>query len=459
MGVLFSRTGNRHRAGKKSIKIELLLESLSSLERLLLLVALTLLLALVWKIAAEPITDYDSVWYHLPAIAQWYQSGTFSFPDWLKTDQTGRYPYDWEVLYSMFLLPVGDDSLIMLPNVIIWCFLGLSMYCTSIRLGARRDMSLSCAVLVLACPAVLRQVNTARVDLALAAFIIASFYFLLAFATSATELNLLFFLVSLGMLLGIKTSGLVYGSCLLVLLLWVLVCKTYSRRSRADLSKLLTSAPVWFGCCLGALLGGFWYLKNWIELGNPIGYVAVRIGKVMLFPGVLKYSAIHTTSLAHMFNFGEARHWAVLLRCCNSEFGLSLLVIVLSIATGIVWRVISSARKDISTDFGRVGLLFLGLAILGFFFWNTPYSADNVHRNFPVIQGWIANPLRYAIGLFSYLGITSAVLVSNTPLSGRWIIGVATVIAGVVALDGVLHLHLLAQWRCLLLWLQDPASF
>src|SRR5207249_3222632 len=74
--------------------------------------------------AVTPITDYDSLAYHLPTTAQWVYSrrlhrlGQFaSLVRW--------YPFDWEAVETVFLLPFGEDVAVVLPNLVAWVVLGL----------------------------------------------------------------------------------------------------------------------------------------------------------------------------------------------------------------------------------------------------------------------------------------------------------------------------------------------
>jgi hypothetical protein len=95
----------------------------SNLEKLILGIIAITGLVLLWGIMTCPITDYDSLAYHLPTMAQWYQTGTFPLLE--QFHQISRYPYNWEVLCTLFLYPLGgNDLLVALPNLIAWADVG-----------------------------------------------------------------------------------------------------------------------------------------------------------------------------------------------------------------------------------------------------------------------------------------------------------------------------------------------
>ncbi|MBO3459981.1 hypothetical protein G7B40_011165 [Aetokthonos hydrillicola Thurmond2011] len=85
--------------------------------------------------AVQPIIDSDSLWYHLPSMARWYQDFSFTkLPEFARftaatsmVEQIGYYPYTWEAFCTLFILPFKEDFLVTLPNLIAWVMLGLSI--------------------------------------------------------------------------------------------------------------------------------------------------------------------------------------------------------------------------------------------------------------------------------------------------------------------------------------------
>src|SRR5437667_6894993 len=138
------------------------------MERALLVVAAIMALSLLARVAMTPISDVDSLGYHLPAMATWYQHG--SFVELEGFSFVARYPFSWEVLSGLFAMPFREDFLVAAPNLVAWSVFGLSIFLVSLVLGARRPEALTAALLALGMPIVREQMTTMHVDLALGAF-------------------------------------------------------------------------------------------------------------------------------------------------------------------------------------------------------------------------------------------------------------------------------------------------
>jgi len=82
--------------------------------------------SLLLRFAAQPITENDSLGYHLPPMARWVQAGALVSIE--RNDQAAYYPYGWELLGTLFLLPLREDFLVTSANVIAWAMLGLATY-------------------------------------------------------------------------------------------------------------------------------------------------------------------------------------------------------------------------------------------------------------------------------------------------------------------------------------------
>ena len=158
----------------------------------------------------RPIIDWDLLWYHLPNMAIWYQTGSFDMMSPtgdIGFDQALRYPYDWEALCSLFLFPMGEDFLVALPKLLAWVLWGLAIYATSVRIGATRIHSLCAASLALTMPFVVLEVNTLHIDIALAAFVALAVYFMFCYASSRSLVDLALVVLSMAMVCGIKRAA------------------------------------------------------------------------------------------------------------------------------------------------------------------------------------------------------------------------------------------------------------
>ncbi|MBF2028660.1 MAG: hypothetical protein IGS48_18165, partial [Oscillatoriales cyanobacterium C42_A2020_001] len=155
-------------------------------------IALTGVVLLI-KLFTEVIIDYDSLWYHLPIMARWYQEGSFvrldeflNSGDWV-SDAISYYPFNWEILCILFVMPFQEDALVALPNLVAYAILGLSIYLLSLSIGASRLYSMAGACLVLTIPLIIQHVNSLHVDLPFAAFFMVALYFVISFNRSRSS--------------------------------------------------------------------------------------------------------------------------------------------------------------------------------------------------------------------------------------------------------------------------------
>ncbi len=414
---------------------------LPACDKLIVCFIATFALALTWRSATIPVSDFDSLRYHLPAVASWYQGQSFTFPDWMSPEQWSRYSYNWEVLSALFVVPFGDDFLASMPNVLAWLLQGLSIYCLSTRLGARRTYGLAYSLLVLCTMVVLRQVNTLHVDLALSAFFIAALYYLVALRKSPAQRNLRLLLICMAMMCGIKSSGLVYAGILLLASIFIVGSKMYATSCTGSIKRMVNwriAGTVIFS----AFLGTSWYCNNIAEMGNPLGYVEIRLGNQLLVPGVIPLSVVRQSTIAYMFCASDPGHWKILWQCCCAELGLPVLIIATSILLSGLWRA--------STGRGRrlAALLLMVNALLLLMYWFAPYSGNNTHLQHATLDPWIGQGFRYGLPFLSFLAVTGATLSSPTALSPWYITGFCT-IASFLSLNQ--ELHFISQLQYVLL--------
>jgi hypothetical protein len=89
-------------------------QSLEKQELLVLSSIAAMGLFLLGALAVHPIVDYDSLSYHLPAIARWYQTARLTMLDpsgyWI-AEHSGlyTYPFNWHILALLCVLPFHND--------------------------------------------------------------------------------------------------------------------------------------------------------------------------------------------------------------------------------------------------------------------------------------------------------------------------------------------------------------
>ena len=208
----------------------------------------------------EIINESDSLAYHIP-IAQSLASGNLFKPPDLSRG-IGYYPAVGEAILAVFILLGIPLNLFNL--------LGLSLlFVSSVKLGKTFKASNASAVIfaasVVSLNSVLRLITAQTIDIWLAVFFVLSLILLKSKDKGVGHYIKLG--LALGFLIGVKYSGLIYASVLVLLFGKDLFGKNYLKNS------FLFVVPVIF-------TGGIWYARNYVLTGNPI-----YPGNLLIFEG------------------------------------------------------------------------------------------------------------------------------------------------------------------------------
>jgi hypothetical protein len=429
-------------------------EKLSKFELLILGTLLFTTCVLLEQLTTHPIIDYDSLWYHLPTMARWYQEGIFiRLPEFMSSgtlinDQITYYPYNWEILCTLFFMPFQEDFLISLPNLLAWLALGLAIYYFAINLNIDRFYGIAFASIVLMIPLIMQNINSLHIDLPFATFFMISLCFAITYYKTHFTEDLVIFVSSLCMLLGVKASAIAYISIpiliLLVLesrrLLFYKKSTIYSShnhilRNNIESSKeinlkkarLLISFLIFIG---SLYMGGFWYFKNLIDKGNPLGNIKIQIANIVLFSGSLDLKELDPTSLIYLFKINNFNHWMIFI--IQSLVRLQIPFIAMMLLVFIIPFAILKKRELV-----RFKLIFSSLALLlstGYLYCKSPYTGSNL-PNGP-ITSHVGQQLRYAISFLALLGVNAAIVATilQFPRNPLLIIVLISGIAGILSI-------------------------
>ncbi|WP_155967400.1 glycosyltransferase family 39 protein [Kamptonema formosum] len=375
-------------------------------------------LMLLGKLATVPVTYYDSLWFHLPPMARWYQTHYFTLLDpageWLFAHWDAKvYPYDWEVLCALFLMPFGEDFLVCLPALIAWLLLGLSVYLLSRQFGATRFHSMAASSLVLTVPYIIDQVNTIHIDLPLASFYMACLYLALSYHRSRSVTELALLLASLGMLIGLKTIGFIYAAFIAGLFAILEISRSWRNTQRSatpnwsSWRQVLNPAVATGVICL-LVLGGFWYLRNFLEIKSyTAGESAVKVASTALsavpVPARINLYKLQQSTLTNQFNPANIDHWKTFGMLAISRLQIPFVAMVMQV---LVLPVAFLGQRRVPHP--NTAGLFALLIATGFLYWNTPYSSGtsgDVAGQLSVLLGY---NLRYGFPVLGVLGVAAA---------------------------------------------------
>lgn len=390
--------------------------SLEPLE-LLIIASLTVVsVILINKITTLPMMGYDSLWFQLPPIARWYQTGTFTFLDPLgerivKHPDAHLYPYNWQILGLFFIMPFGEDFLVAFPGLIAWVILGLSVYRNSRILGASRLYSLAALSLILTTPMLQDQVNSFYIDLPLAAIFTLCLYWLICYIKNRANLDFLLLFLSLGFLIGLKTICLIYG--LFILALWSLSEIQFIINSRSQNKTNLNNSSLINVWKIGGILGGiflaaFWYIRIWYQK-QPVSMAELESWQlasavVSDTPLLQKLSELQKSTLNSSFDVTNVSHWKILLSVIAIRFQIPFIIMFLQVVLSPIIFFSNSINKEKKKNLVFILILVF---ITAFLYGNTPYSAGGGLN----VQGrdLFSHNIRYGFIFVSMLSIAAAV--------------------------------------------------
>jgi hypothetical protein len=240
-----------------------------------------------------PSYGYDAVWYHLTAVASWIDAGHIVVTP--LEPIANVFPMNGELSFLWVGVLTKGDLLIDLPQLGFALLGALAVVAIARVAGVSRPGAVVAGCLYFLTPIVLAQATTNYVDLVLPGLFLAGFAFLYRYTTTLAaapaadprheRVLLLLAGIGIGLAAGAKTSGLVYAAVAFVLLgVNVFVAVRHQRlRGRAALGALtLFVVPV-------IALGSFWYVRSWVEYGNPVEPATVKIGGRTIFTGLPRY--------------------------------------------------------------------------------------------------------------------------------------------------------------------------
>ena len=232
------------------------LRNLSALEKCLTFYLLAVwALVFVLTLAPPNGADYDSLVYHLAAPAQYSHVGRI---EQLPFDHHSYFPFTMEMLYGVALQLRGP----VFAKLFHWLMLPLGA-AVLIALGNRaqtRAGGLLAACLFTSLPMTLTEATTAYVDLAFAAFTVAAVLCFAGAPTGNRAHNLIWSGAFCGFCLGTKYFGwLIFG----FLGIWLLVETLKTKPANG-------ARGVWLFGLSALAMGGAWYVRNWVWVGNPV---------------------------------------------------------------------------------------------------------------------------------------------------------------------------------------------
>lgn len=224
----------------------------------------------------NPPSGWDSLNYHFTFPVEWLKHGALDTPITISDDPSPTYyPINGSLFYLWLMLPFRNVFLANLGQVpfFIVTFFALFNICRKINLD--NHLSFYSAVLFLLIPNFFKQLQIAYVDIMVAALFLISVNFIFSLEKNFSWQNTLFYSLSMGLLLGTKTTALPYAFLLYIPFIYLL-CKNTRRLYFIPISILIIIAS-----------GGFTYIRNFVDTGNPLYPLDFQLFGRTIFKGVM----------------------------------------------------------------------------------------------------------------------------------------------------------------------------
>jgi len=255
----------------------------------LILIELARIAFHVWYISPYV---WDTMTYHLPNVAEWVQKGRI-YTITAATTRT-NWPMTFEVFETWFAVFLHHDILIQLAGVWFSILAFSSVYAIARTLNFSNRLSLFAALLYIYTPVVSVRATSCDTDIPVAGVFLLCVAFVLELLRRGTREKL-----QPGNFLLIMVMAFCYGIGAkafmafivpgLALLLIVALIKQHLVRKflRLFLPGRISSYPRFFTAILlimaSGLLGGYWYIRNWVIFDNPFYPVDFSIFGHLIF--------------------------------------------------------------------------------------------------------------------------------------------------------------------------------
>ena len=224
----------------------------------------------------NPPFGWDSLNYHFTFAAEWLKHGNLNTPITIFDDPSpSYYPINGSLYYLWLMLPLKNVYLADLGQIPFFILAALCVYSISRKTGLTREYSCFAAFLFLLIPNFFKHMQFAYVDAMVAALFLCAVNALFLLSKDFSWQNALIFSVSFGLFIGTKTVALPYSILLFIPFAYLAIKGKRNWRYPA-ISMLVIIA-----------LGGFSYIRNLIETGNPLYPLDFGIFGINIFKGVM----------------------------------------------------------------------------------------------------------------------------------------------------------------------------
>lgn len=333
---------------------------------LIAFLVLKFLNALLWQSF-----ETDSVVYHLPFAVKWFQTGNIWPPYYTSySGPLGYYPGNFELLYLFNFFPFGRDFLMNLLSFPLLPAFGMVIYLMAIALKLPKEKAIFASAIFMMPPMILRQTGITQNDLFyIFTFAVAIYYALKIYLEKKVSWREVVPLgVSLGLFIGTKSAGIVYGGIFLIIFA-AIIWRIFKKNEHLNFWKFSGGVAG-----LSFLFGGFWYVRNLIYAANPLFPMDLKIGGWHILEGYGPlaefYAGSRLLANPNMISFTE------FFKSGLFSFGPMFFILFTVVFSAFFVYLFKKAEER------KMVLWLSAFAILAFFIYLiTPFTSSHIYPN------------------------------------------------------------------------------
>ncbi len=242
----------------------------------------------------NPPFGWDSLNYHFTFAVEWLKHGNLNTPMTIFDDPSPTYyPINGSLFYLWLIMPFKSVFLADLGQLPFFIIAVVSVYCIAQKKGLNKTNSFYSAVLFALIPNFFKQLQIAYVDVMVGGLFLVCVNYLLVLKKDFNLQNVLIYSLSLGLLIGTKTTALPFSILLIIPFLMMLF--------QAD--KKIHFGLVFVFIVL--VFGGFSYFRNLIQTGNPIYPLDFNLLNTHIFKGVIEKSVYASHFVSSDYSLGK----------------------------------------------------------------------------------------------------------------------------------------------------------
>ncbi|MCM8763044.1 MAG: hypothetical protein NC936_00365 [Candidatus Omnitrophica bacterium] len=230
----------------------------------------------------NPPFGWDCLNYHFTFPVEWLKYGNLDIPITINDDPSpSYYPLNGSLLYLWLMLPFKNVMLADLGQIPFFILAFLAVFSIAKKLNLDDLYAFFAASLFTLVPNYFKQIEIAYVDVMVVALFMVALNYLFLLKDVFSFKNVILFSMAFGLLLGIKTVALVYSILLLLPFLFFVI-------RNFEFKKFTLSILIFV--ILTLIFGGFSYIRNFLETGNPLYPLDFKLFGLNIFKGVMSKS-------------------------------------------------------------------------------------------------------------------------------------------------------------------------